>query len=621
MSKPKTSSNWSPCIQTIESYEHAVASVAISPDNTMLAAVAYGKKAKVWDLISGACLHTFETELVMKVVFSSHSIQLALIGIEGTVEIWDLITGTHLKTMEGDFHSVSFCADGTHLALMGETTLEIHNLAISEDFHTHTSYSSEHVLTLVFPPDCAQLNSGFPNGVVGPHSTGADTGAPVLTDRIFHAKVVVFDPETETMKVLDLATGKCLHAMVMAKEVAGRDELALSSDGMRLALVSDNVIDIWDLATSNCLQTFRDPYCLDKKAMAFSANGLRLASTREKEIKIWDIATGTCLQKFLGHTNHVSTLAFSPDGLRLASGSADCTIKLWDLAAKSSSQIRAYSKCQDRIDKVAFSPNGRWIAFGSNDKTIRIWDTITRTFLRTMKMSYRIKGLAFSPDSMQLATAEGAYDHWNFGDKFTGAWFRRLKSDAKAADSIAFSPSSTQSASRSHDGFIKIWDLTSGMCLHTMTNDRFADLWIEFSPSDTPLRGGLSRLKESYITIWGLVTGACAHESFSDPTEWKPEELNLHRSKQMEIPFVYFSQGRQLHYNDELPMLSLSEDLTWILKSKKPLLWLPPDYRTELFERYGGPTEPVEIYKNHIVIVDKYNNWLHFEFCFDGFDM
>lgn len=49
---------------------YAIASVAISPDNTMLAAVAYGKKAKVWDLISGACLRTFETEIVLKVVFS-----------------------------------------------------------------------------------------------------------------------------------------------------------------------------------------------------------------------------------------------------------------------------------------------------------------------------------------------------------------------------------------------------------------------------------------------------------------------------------------------------------------------------------------------------------------------
>ncbi|UKZ71861.1 uncharacterized protein TrAtP1_012806 [Trichoderma atroviride] len=63
VSKPKISPNWSPCIQTIESYEHAIASVAISPDNTMLAAVAYGKKAKVWDLISGACLHTLRPSL------------------------------------------------------------------------------------------------------------------------------------------------------------------------------------------------------------------------------------------------------------------------------------------------------------------------------------------------------------------------------------------------------------------------------------------------------------------------------------------------------------------------------------------------------------------------------
>lgn len=605
------SSNWSPCIQTIGDYEYAVGSVAISPDNTMLAAIAYGKKAKVWDLISGVCLHTFETELVMEVVFSLHSTQLALITIE-KVEIWDLITGTHFKTMEGYFQSASFCTDGTHLALMGDTTLEIHNLATSEDFHTHTTHPSELVLATIFPSDCAQLNSEFLNGVGGPHCTNADTGAPVLTDRIFHAKVVVYNPETDTMKVLDLATGKCLQATVMAKEVAGRDELALSPDGMRLALASHGAIDIWDLATSSCLQTIGDP-CLKKKAMMFSADGLRLASTREKEIKIWDIATGTCLQTLLGHTEEVYTLAFSPDGLRLASGSGDCTIKIWDLAAKSSPDITTYSKCQDRIDFVAFSPDGRWIALGLRDETIRIWDTAARAFLRTMKTSYSFEGITFSPDSMQLATAEGAYEYRSFGDRFTGARFRALKSKT-------CSSRNTQPASRSPDGFIKIWDLTSGTCLHTIENDRFVDLWIEFSPSDTPSGGRSFRPGDTYTTIWGLLTGVYSHEDISELTGRKHEELDSHLSKQVEMPLVYFSQGQQLRYNDVLPMLSLSKNKDWILKSNKPLLWLPLDCRPQLDEAYVDWRQPVGVYKNHIVIVDKYNNWLHFEFNFEKLD-
>jgi WD40 repeat protein len=606
------SSNWSPCIQTIEGYEHAVGSVAISPDNTMLAAVAYGKKAKVWDLISGVCLHTFETELVMQVVFSPRSSQLALVGIEN-VEIWDLVTGTHLKTMEGYFQSVSFCADGTHLALMGETSLEIHNLATSEDFHTHTPHPSKLVLATIFPSDCAQLNSKLLNEVVGPHSTGADPGAPVLTDRIFHAKVVVYDPETDNTKVLDLATGRCLQVLVTAKEVADKNEVALSSDGMRLALVNHGAIDIWDLATGNCLQRVEGFQYHYKNAMTFSADGLRLASTREKEIKIWDIATGRCLQTLLGHTEEVYTLAFSPDSVRLASGSRDCTIKIWDLAAKSSPEITTYSKCQDRIGSIALSPNGRWIALGSHDKTIRIWDTATRTFLRTMKMTYFLAGITFSPDSMQLATAEGGYSFRQFRDHFTGAGFQTLKSST-------FSPSSTQPVSRSPNGFIKIWDLTSGTCLHTIGNDRFVDLSIDFSTSDTTLGGYLFSRGETYITVWGLVTRVCPHENFSDPTDCKLEELDLHRSKQMEMPFVYSSQGRQLRYNDELPLLSLSKDKDWILKSGKPLLWLPPDCRPQLDEAYADWRQPVGIYKNHIVIVDTYNNWLHFEFNFGNLD-
>lgn len=625
VSKPITSPNWSPCIHTIEDYENIVASVAISPDNTMLAAVAYDDQAKVWDLISGVCLHTFETESAMKVLFSPCSDQLALIGFEKS-EIWNLITGTRHKTIEGYFLSASFCADGTHLALVNGSTIEIHDVTTSEDFHTHISYSNKGLLTLIFPSDCAQLNSGFLNGVAGPHSTEADNGTPVLLDQIFHARVVVFDEETENVEVLDLATGRCLQTMAEdALDEVTQIMLALSSDGMRLAIPCMDRIRVWDLATGNCLQTFRIPQARDFGNLVFcvfSADGLQLASTWEKEIKILDIATGTCVQKILGHTHYVRTLAYSPDGLRLASGSWDHTIKVWDLAAKSSAPTKAYSECEDRIDIITLSPNGRWIALCSRDKTVRIWDTVKRTFLRTMKMSNQIKGITFSPSSMLLAIAEGGFKYEQYRNLRTGAILQSVKGDT----------TSIHPASSSSDGFIKIWDLTSGTCLRTIENNRVVD-WIEFSPSFTLLSNESAMIEnnqdedlwpefspnESAMTIWALLN--CAHETLSDPTQWKPEEFNLHHSNQMEMPFTYLSQGRQLHYNDELPMLSLSKDSTWILRSEKPLLCLPPDCRPVPPGEYPVENGLVETYKNHIVIVDQYNRWFHFEFCFDDSDV
>jgi WD40 repeat protein len=73
-----------------------------------------------------------------------------------------------------------------------------------------------------------------------------------------------------------------------------------------------------------------------------------------------------------GHTDWVNSVAFSPDGRLLASGSSDRTIKLWDVAT--GREVRTLSGHTDIVTSVAFSPDGRLLASGSDDKTIKLWD-------------------------------------------------------------------------------------------------------------------------------------------------------------------------------------------------------------------------------------------------------
>jgi WD40 repeat protein len=110
-------------------------------------------------------------------------------------------------------------------------------------------------------------------------------------------------------------------------------------------------------------------------SVAFSPDGRLLASgSGDKTIKLWEVATGSLVRTLTGHTDSVLSVAFSPDGRLLASGSGyyDRTIKLWEVA--SGREVRTLSGHTDWVNSVAFSPDGRLLASGSKDKTIKLWD-------------------------------------------------------------------------------------------------------------------------------------------------------------------------------------------------------------------------------------------------------
>ena len=90
------------------------------------------------------------------------------------------------------------------------------------------------------------------------------------------------------------------------------------------------------------------------------------------EVKIWDLATGRALD-LSGHTQLIQALACSPDGRRLATGSDDRTIKLWDTTT--GEEVFTLRGHTSGVLSVAFSPDGRRLASGSIDRTVRVWDT------------------------------------------------------------------------------------------------------------------------------------------------------------------------------------------------------------------------------------------------------
>jgi len=152
-----------------------------------------------------------------------------------------------------------------------------------------------------------------------------------------------------------------------------------------------------------------------------------------------DGITGSQAAILSGHTNAVTSLTFSLDGVSLASGSYDNTIKLWDV--QTGGVIKTFHGHTDAIFSVSISADCTTIASGSGDKSIHLWDIQTRECHCVMEQQGGVKSVSFSPTDSQhlIFTFDGKVQQCNTdGHKIN---------PAHGGEHVAFSPDGIQYSS------------------------------------------------------------------------------------------------------------------------------------------------------------------------------
>ncbi|MBF0566512.1 MAG: protein kinase [Nitrospirae bacterium] len=543
-------------LKTFSGHEGPVTGVGISHDGRLAISGSMDMALKLWDTVSGKCIHTFigHTGGVLAVYLNPNGRYAMSGSADKTVKIWDCSTGYCLNTFKGHVDDVI-------------------SVFMNRIVDNPLSGGRDETVKL-----WDRASGHYLRSFVG--HKGAVTGVQMNKDG-----TVVFSCSADgSIRQWDVTTLRSLHTYrghsgpVNSIVLSSRDGEVLLSGG------SDKTINLWDVKKNRLIRTLTG-HADSVQSVALNWGGnVGLSASLDKTIKQWSLNTGQCCRTYEGHTDGATCVALSLDGRFAVSGGNDSMVNLWQVDcnngfyrapmmlshvskseaaltamgvyarevtlarealsagdfAKAAGHLRkarqqkGYSRGEESVSlwrklygrfphstlngaweeatlkehegpvrAISLDASGDYLLSCGADKTIKLWSISQRQCVRTLKGHGGVVLTSVIRQDGMVALSGSADTTVRLWDLSRGKELLVLRGHSAPVRSVALSVDGHLALSGSEDNSLKVWDLSSGRCLRTFEGHESAVTSVALSPDG---RFALSGGADFSIKQWEMTT-------------------------------------------------------------------------------------------------------------------
>jgi len=491
-------------LQTLAGHTDAVVSVQFSADGERLLTAGFDNTARIWNLVSGELAQTLtgHSWWVWAAEFSPDNLRIVTVSQDGKAIVWqqdgsEFQPLTEFAKHRGPIYAAQFSPDGSKIATAGydrrvllwnpdevepvDIARRLDQLADPPAPFRVLAQHEGPVRALAFSPDGSQLVSGGQDNVLRVWDLAAGKERAVLRGHASHVRDCVFSPDGRLL----LSAGRDQQIKLWQPNVYGESFVLgagektkpadavlaarYSRDGKLIVTANrDRTATLWDAQRQTSLQRFAEGHEFLASSSVFFAAGARLATSGgDGTVRIWDVATGTEILELDG-TGRTATLAVSPDGKWIATGSASNDVIIWN--AQTGEEVAVLTAHEASVTALGFTPDGLTLATGDDLGRCRLWNYQADSDEWTGSYwlhghSRSITALAFVAQGNRLLTASGdnTCAQWDVatGQELTESV---LTHPAWVAD-MAVSADGTRALTSCDDGKLRLWSLADARVL------------------------------------------------------------------------------------------------------------------------------------------------------------